>query len=118
MKFDRKKFFEGFRNKIDDSIEQEQVTGIEFLLGEMENDPHWRDVRHIAYALATIYHETAGSMQPVEEGYYLGSKTRVKAFQKTLRYYPYFGRGYVQLTGQPRRSRTTQRPVKPSASTS
>jgi len=54
------------------------------------------DIRNTAYALATIYHETAGSMQPVEEGYYLGK--RAKAFQKTLRYYPYYGRGYVQLT--------------------
>jgi hypothetical protein len=51
-----------------------------------------------AYVLATVEHETAGSFKPVEEGYYLGGAERVKAFQKTLRYWPYFGRGYVQLT--------------------
>lgn len=50
----------------------------------------------IAYVLATTQHETAGSFQPVEEGYYLGSRSA--AYQKSLRYYPFFGRGYVQLT--------------------
>lgn len=96
--FNRKKFFEGFRSRIDSSIEQEQVDGLTFLLDQMEADPLWKDIRHIAYALATTGHETAWSFQPVEEGYYLDSATRVKNFQKTLRYYPYFGRGYVQLT--------------------
>lgn len=98
MKFNRKKFFDGFKADFDDTLDQGQVTGIEFLLASFEAEPLWSDVRHIAYALATTYHETAGSMRPVEEGYYLGSPTRVKNFQKTLRYYPYFGRGYVQLT--------------------
>lgn len=96
MRFDRKTFFEGFRDRLDSTIEQEQVDGLEFLLSRFESDPQWRDVRHIAYGLATVFHETAGSFQPVEEGYYLGR--RAKAFQKTLRYYPHFGRGYVQLT--------------------
>lgn len=103
MKFNRKAFFDGFRAKIDETVSQEQVDGLEFLLKGFETDPHWKDLRHIAYALATTYHETAGSFQPVEEGYYLGSASRVKAFQKTLRYYPYFGRGYVQLTWETRK---------------
>lgn len=98
MKFDRQKFFTGFKADLDDTLDQGQVDGIEFLLASFEAEPLWKDVRHIAYALATTYHETAGSMQPVEEGYYLGNVTRVRNFQKTLRYYPYYGRGYVQLT--------------------
>lgn len=98
MNFNRKKFFDGFRADIDDSIEQEQVEGLDFLLRRIEADSLWKDVRHIAYALATVYHETAGSFQPVEEGYYLGSSAKVKRFQKALRYFPYFGRGYVQTT--------------------
>lgn len=96
MKFDRKKFFDGFRDKIDSTISQEQVEGLEFLLGKIEHDILWRSIPEIAYALATAGHETAWSFQPVEEGYYLGKKA--KAFQKSLRYYPYYGRGYVQLT--------------------
>ncbi|MGB3572875.1 MAG: penicillin-insensitive murein endopeptidase [Phormidesmis sp.] len=52
---------------------------------------------HIAYILATVEHETAGSFQPVKESYYLG-EPKAEAYRKTLRYYPYYGRGYVQLT--------------------
>lgn len=51
----------------------------------------------IAYILATVEHETAGSFQPVRESYYLG-EPKAEAHRKTLRYYPYYGRGYVQLT--------------------
>jgi len=96
MRLDRNKFFDGFRDRLDSTIEQEQVEGLEFILGRMENDPFWKHIPQIAYALATVFHETAGSFQPVEEGYYLGAKA--KAFQKKLRYFPWFGRGYVQLT--------------------
>lgn len=97
MQFNRQKFFDGFRDRIDPTIEQEQVDGLEFLLGEFERDPAWTDIRHIAYALATVFHETASSFQPVEEGYYLG-EAAAKRHQRKLRYYPYYGRGYVQLT--------------------
>jgi hypothetical protein len=96
MKFDHKQFFDGVKARIDPTLNQEQVDGLEFLLRRFETGPRWTDIRHIAYALATIFHETAGSFQPVEEGYYLGK--RAKAFQRKLRYYPYFGRGFVQLT--------------------
>lgn len=41
----------------------------------------------LAYILATVQHETAGTFMPLDE--YGGSKTR---------YAPYWGRGYVQLT--------------------
>jgi hypothetical protein len=98
VKYNRKTFFDGFKRDLDPTLNRSQVDGINFLLESFEADGHWTDTRHVSYALATIYHETAGSMQPVEEGYYLGSDRKVKAFQKTLRYYPYFGRGYVQLT--------------------
>jgi predicted chitinase len=50
----------------------------------------------IAYVLATTQHETADSFQPVREAYYLRDKA--EAYRKTLKYYPYYGRGYVQLT--------------------
>jgi hypothetical protein len=49
-----------------------------------------------AYVLATVEWETAGTFKPVEEAYYLGSKA--DAYRQGLRYYPYYGRGYVQLT--------------------
>lgn len=107
MKIDRKIFFDGFRDRLDSTIEQEQVDGLEFILGRMEQDPLWKHIPQIAYALATVFHETAGSFQPVEEGYYLGPK-KAKAHQKTLRYFPFFGRGYVQLTWKKNYQRATR----------
>jgi predicted chitinase len=50
----------------------------------------------IAYVLATTQHETNNTFQPVREAYYLGD--RAEAYRRTLKYYPYYGRGYVQLT--------------------
>lgn len=50
----------------------------------------------IAYVLATIEHETANTFQPISEAFYLGS--RALTYRKTLPYYPYYGRGYIQIT--------------------
>lgn len=47
--------------------------------------------RDLAYMLATTYHETAFTMAPVSE--YGG-----ESYLKSKPYYPYYGRGYVQLT--------------------
>ena len=49
----------------------------------------------IAYVLATAYWETAHTMKPVREGIRLSEASRKKRFH---RYYPYYGRGYAQLT--------------------
>lgn len=51
----------------------------------------------IAYILATVQHETNDTFMPVREAYYLGAKLG-EAHRQALRYYPYYGRGYVQLT--------------------
>jgi hypothetical protein len=47
-----------------------------------------------AYALATACHETAYTMQPVREAFWLSENWR----RTHLRYFPFYGRGYVQLT--------------------
>jgi len=51
----------------------------------------------IAYILATVKHETNDTFQPVREAYYLG-EPKAENHRQTLRYYPFYGRGYVQLT--------------------
>lgn len=48
----------------------------------------------VAYLLATSFWETAHTMKPVVEAYWLPESWR----RKNLRYYPWFGRGFVQLT--------------------
>ncbi len=47
-----------------------------------------------AYVLATTYHETAKTMEPVREAYWLSENWR----KNNLHYYPWYGRGYVQIT--------------------
>ena len=51
----------------------------------------------IAYVLATVDHETAHTFKPVREAYWLHDPDAyLKAHHPD--YYPYYGRGYVQLT--------------------
>lgn len=47
-----------------------------------------------AYVLATGYWETNRTMKPVVEAYWLSEDWR----RKNLRYFPWYGRGFVQLT--------------------
>jgi putative chitinase len=51
-------------------------------------------LQEMAYVLATAYHETAHTMKPVVEAFWLSEAWR----KKNLRYYPWHGRGFVQLT--------------------
>ena len=48
----------------------------------------------IAYVLATTQWETNQTFEPVREAYWLSEDWR----KNNLRYYPFYGRGYVQLT--------------------
>lgn len=67
-----------------------QRRGFETVLAACAGAP----LAHAAYMLATPWHETAKTMQPVREAFWL-----TEDWRKThLRYYPWYGRGYVQLT--------------------
>jgi len=48
----------------------------------------------LAYTLATAKHETNKTFLPVKEAYWLSENWR----KENLRYYPWYGRGFVQLT--------------------
>jgi hypothetical protein len=48
----------------------------------------------IAFIMATVQHETANTYKTVQECWWLTDEWR----RQNLRYYPYYGRGYVQLT--------------------
>lgn len=63
----------------------------------------FKDIRWLAYMLATVYHETAATMYPIEE--YGKGRGRVygKKIKQSREPYEkpdqiYYGRGYVQLT--------------------
>lgn len=84
-----KEFYDYLRSKFG-GLTQSQVDGLETLLATLKGLPlSWQ-----AYALATAWHETAKTMQPVREAFNLSDAWR----KKNLRYYPWYGRGYVQIT--------------------
>lgn len=85
----RADFFTSIRKRLG-PFSQTQVEGIERILNAVEGLPlSWQ-----AYALATVWHETNAQMKPVVEAYWLSEAWR----KKHLRYWPWHGRGDVQLT--------------------
>lgn len=89
MTLDRAKFFAQVRLKLG-RLSQLQVEGFDAVLDVIDGAP----LSHQAYMLATAWHETGGAMQPVREAHWLSEAWR----KKNLRYYPHYGRGYVQIT--------------------
>jgi predicted chitinase len=48
--------------------------------------------------MATVQHETKAAYFPVEEAYFVSSTNARVRYLKSQEYWPYFGRGLVQLT--------------------
>ena len=92
----RKKFFDGYRSSLDPNrkLEQSEVNALTILLDFV--DAAWKTftVPQWAYVFATAFHETNATFLPVKEAYWLSEEWR----RKNLRYFPYYGRGYVQIT--------------------
>lgn len=90
----RKIFFDEVRHDLfGRTLTQEQVGGMDAVLDEWERRK-LADLRWLAYMFATDKHETDATMQAVREAYWLSEEWR----RTHLRYYPYYGRGLVQLT--------------------
>ena len=96
--FDHEKFFSGVREFLKSQgqqLTQKRVDALEFLISSFERTA-W-SIPHIAYALATIAHETAWTFEPIKEyRAKVGSKGRANQDRYWLT--GYYGRGYVQLT--------------------
>lgn len=105
---DRTAFFQSCRTGVmGPTLDENEVSGASFILDAMQGDP----IAHCAYALATAWHETAHTMQPIREfggpRYYFrmydpkGERPALaKANGNT---FPgdgvlFAGKGYVQLT--------------------
>jgi predicted chitinase len=68
MTIDRKAFFGGVRGSLyGGRLKATQVEGMGALLDRFEQGGETRDLRFLAYMLATAHHETGGRMQPVRE---------------------------------------------------
>jgi predicted chitinase len=76
-------------------LSQKEVEGINALLAEMEARG-WADKRWWAYVLATAWHETAGTMQPIAE--YGRGKGRPYGKPDARTGLAYYGRGLPQIT--------------------
>jgi hypothetical protein len=94
---DRDAFFTSVRaDPFGGNLVQSQVDGLNFLLDVWERHFPGSDIRWLAYCLATAFHETAQTMEPIPEyGEGDGHDYGEPAGPYGNRYY---GRGYVQLT--------------------
>lgn len=88
-------FFDHLRGSrmLGPTLSEEEVKGCTAILTAC-GEAHW-PISWTAYALATAYHETAGTMQPIREyGRGRGRRYGVAGKHGQVAY----GRGYVQLT--------------------
>lgn len=76
------------------ALTQPQVDGFQALL-QAFGGARW-PLAFAAYGLATAWHETAKKMEPVREAFWLSEDWR----RANLRYFPWYGRGFVQITWQ------------------
>ena len=78
------------------ALHQGQVDGCNAILDAWEARHDMTDRRWLAYMLATAKHETAHTMQPIEE--YGRGRGRAYGESDAATGQIYYGRGYVQLT--------------------
>lgn len=84
-----------------------QVDGFNRILAEALK--RGTALSHLAAIIATTWWETGKTMQPVREAFYIGDFAKAEAWRKkNLRYYPYYGRGDVQLTHDFNYSKATE----------
>jgi putative chitinase len=91
----RQTFYAAVKLNLFKTISEKQKQGMDAILDYWEANGY-HDGRHLAYCLATAYHEVDKTMQPIEE--YGKGKTRPYGKPHPITGLTYYGRGLVQLT--------------------
>lgn len=91
----KKIFFDEYRKHLDKNLSQKEVDAIDRFLDLTNKSYSTFKTVEWAYIFATVYHETNTTFLPVIEAYWKSDDWRRR---NLTRYYPYFGRGFVQLT--------------------
>jgi putative chitinase len=109
MKFDRKKFFDSYRERFG-KLSPLQVKGLSELLNFIEADRHITKLPYVSYIFATVKRETDSTFHPIHE--YGGKAYFVRRYGGQTRKgkelgndtpeegYYYAGKGYPQTTGE------------------
>jgi putative chitinase len=109
MKFDRKKFFDSYRERFG-KLSPLQVKGLSELLDFIEADRHITKLPYVSYIFATVKRETDSTFHPIHE--YGGKAYFVRRYGGQTRKgkelgndtpeegYYYAGKGYPQTTGE------------------
>jgi putative chitinase len=84
-------YIRGDTGELFPSFSQDQYDGVQI---DLDKGAGVLPIGWMAYCLATDYHETNRTMQGVREAYWLSEDWR----KTHLSYYPWYGRGKVQLT--------------------
>jgi len=84
-------------------VNPSQLRGMNEILEHWEANEELTDLRWLAYMLATVYHETAKTFEPIEEYGKGASRPYGQKIKQNKRKYTkpdklYYGRGFVQLT--------------------
>lgn len=97
MTINKNQFFNSIRSSLfGGHFTQGQVDGIMSILNTYETEYSDLSFNDLAYVLATAYHETAKTMEPIEE--YGKGRGRKYGIVDRSTGKAYYGRGYVQLT--------------------
>ncbi len=94
MKINKKIFFDNYRQLLDKNLSQFEVENLDKFIDHVNGDNCYFTLTQWAYVFATVFHETGYTFSPLREAPQKTEEWRKRNF----RYYPYYGRGHVQLT--------------------
>lgn len=102
----KKIFFDEYKRNLDPnrSLDAKEISAIDTFIDFVDSSVCKLELNQWAYVFATTFHETKATFLPVREAFYLQERYNWTEAQftawrkKNLRYFPWDGKGFVQLT--------------------